>query len=97
MYSNINLRSGIIAGDTFNFLVSNGIANIQSVLVVPYLSSCANHNVNPFLSPYSTAGATPDPIPLEQFNIMLSGVNLILEMRSTTFRRSVTNLLPPIN
>ena len=86
MYSNINLRSGIIAGDTFNFLVSNGIANIQSVLVVPYLSSCANHNVNPFLSPYSTAGATPDPIPLEQFNIMLSGVNLILENEEYNFQ-----------
>ena len=71
--------SGVNAGDTFNFLVSNGIADIQSVLVVPYLSASANNNMNPFLSPYGTAGATPDPIPLQQFNIMLSGVNLFLE------------------
>ena len=71
--------SGVNAGDTFNFLVSNGIADIQNVLVVPYLSASANNSMNPFLSPYGTAGATPDPIPLQQFNIMLSGVNLFLE------------------
>jgi hypothetical protein len=78
--------SGINAGDTFNFLVSNGIADIQSVLVVPYLSSSANNNMNPFLSPYGTAGATPDPIPLQQFNIMLSGVNLFLENEEYDFQ-----------
>jgi len=71
--------TGVNAGDTFNFLVSNGIADIQSVLVVPYLSASANNGMNPFLSPYSTAGATPDPVPLQQFNILLSGVNLFLE------------------
>jgi len=71
--------SGVNAGDTFNLLVSNGIADIQSVLVVPFLSASANNNMNPFLSPYGTAGATPDPIPLQQFNILLSGVNLFLE------------------
>jgi hypothetical protein len=78
--------SGVNAGDTFNFLVSNGIADIQSVLVVPYLSASANSNMNPFLSPYSTAGATPDPIPLQQFNIMLSGVNLFLENEEYDFQ-----------
>jgi len=63
-FSNTSLLdqfTGVNAGDTFNFLVSNGIADIQSVLVVPYLSASANNNMNPFLSPYSTAGATPDP------------------------------------
>jgi len=78
--------TGVNAGDTFNFLVSNGIADIQSVLVVPFLSSSANDGMNPFLSPYSTAGATPDPIPLQQFNIMLSGVNLFLENEEYDFQ-----------
>jgi len=78
--------SGVNAGDTFNFLVSNGIADIQSVLVVPFLSSSANNGMNPFLSPYSTAGATPDPIPLQQFNILLSGVNLFLENEEYDFQ-----------
>jgi hypothetical protein len=78
--------SGVNAGDTFNFLVSNGIADIQSVLVVPFLSSSGNNNMNLFLSPYSTAGATPDPIPLQQFNILLSGVNLFLENEEYDFQ-----------
>jgi len=78
--------TGVNAGDTFNFLVSNGIADIQSVLVVPFLSSSANNGMNPFLSPYSTAGATPDPIPLQQFNILLSGVNLFLENKEYDFQ-----------
>jgi len=78
--------NGVNAGDTFNFLVSNGISDIQSVLVVPFLSSSANDNMNPFLSPYSTAGATPDPVPLQQFNILLSGVNLFLENEEYDFQ-----------
>jgi len=78
--------NGVNAGDTFNFLVSNGISDIQSVLVVPFLSSSANNNMNPFLSPYGTAGATPDPIPLQQFNILLSGVNLFLENEEYDFQ-----------
>jgi len=78
--------NGVNAGDTFNFLVSNGISDIQSVLVVPFLSSSANGGMNPFLSPYSTAGATPDPIPLQQFNILLSGVNLFLENSEYDFQ-----------
>jgi len=78
--------NGVNAGDTFNFLVSNGISDIQSVLVVPFLSSSANDGMNPFLSPYSTAGATPDPVPLQQFNILLSGVNLFLENEEYDFQ-----------
>ena len=40
--------TGVNAGDKFNFLVSNGIADIQSVLVVPFLSASANDGMNPF-------------------------------------------------
>jgi len=70
-----------IAGNntSFNILVSNGIANIQSVLVVPFLSASANGtSYNTLLSPVSSSGATPDPIVLTNFNILVSGVNLFL-------------------
>ena len=76
----------ISGGATFNFLVSNGIADIQSVLVVPFVSPSANGNLNSLLSPYSSSGATPDPIPLQQFNILLSGVNLFLENEDYDFQ-----------
>lgn len=73
------------AGSPFNFLVSNGIANIQSVLVVPFLSSSANVGRRGVLSPFSSAGATPDPIPLSNFNILISGVNLFLNNEDYDF------------
>jgi hypothetical protein len=79
--------TSIGAGDTFNFLVSNGIANIQSVLVVPFISASANGTgvKKGVLSPSSSAGATPDPIPLTNFNILLSGVNLFLNNEDYDF------------
>jgi hypothetical protein len=79
--------TSIGAGDTFNFLVSNGIANIQSVLVVPFISASANGTGTKkgVLSPSSSAGATPDPIPLTNFNILLSGVNLFLNNEDYDF------------
>jgi hypothetical protein len=75
-----------IAGNntSFNILVSNGISNIQSVLIVPFLNSSANPvSTTPLLldtvlSPFSTSGATPDPITLTNINIQISGVNLFL-------------------
>jgi hypothetical protein len=71
--------SNIGAGDSFNILVSNGIADIQSVLVVPFLTPTANGTAfNTLLSPFSTSGATPDPIVLTNFNILVSGMNLFL-------------------
>jgi len=64
----------------------NLLGSILSVLVVPFLSASANDGVNPFLSPYGNAGATPDPIPLQQFNILLSGVNRFLENEEYDFQ-----------
>jgi hypothetical protein len=75
----------IAQSSPFNFLVSNGISNIKSVLVVPFLSKSANAcigttatGISTITSPFSTSGATPDPITLTNFNILVSGVNLFL-------------------
>jgi hypothetical protein len=80
--------SGIKPDDNFNFLVSNGIPNIKSVLVVPYVAGGDNGATTPtagdglaystLLSPYASTPAMPDPIPLSNFNILVSGVNLFL-------------------
>lgn len=83
--------AGIKAGDPFNFLVTNGLQNIQSVLVVPLIasasngaSSVSNASITPagalptLISGTSTTGGTPDPIMLANFNILVSGVNLFL-------------------
>jgi hypothetical protein len=83
--------SGIAAGDNFNFLVSNGINNIKSVLVVPFISTKNTGTVlatlpySSFLNPCSSAPATPDPIMLSNFNIMVSGINLFLNNENYDF------------
>jgi len=77
----------IASGSPFNILVSNGISDIQSVLVVPFIQAAANNTtavsatnavLSTLLSPFSTSGATPDPIIISNFNILVSGMNLFL-------------------
>lgn len=69
---------GISAGTPFNVLVSNGITDIQGVLVAPFIATSANCGISTVLSPFSTSGGSCDPIALTNFNILVSGVNLFL-------------------
>ena len=70
----------------FNNLISNGIANIKSVLCLPFYSSTqsttyvpSTMSVIPIQSPFDPAGAGPtSPLcMLTQFNIQISGQNAI--------------------
>ncbi len=93
--------STINPDDNFNFLVSNGIPNIKSVLVVPYIPAGSNGsftdangkqtnnglNYSTLLSPFASTPATPDPIPLSNFNILVSGVNLFLNNQLYDFEQ----------
>ena len=71
---------------SFNNLITNGIANIKSVLILPYFSSSPNPSVNGlptglpvFQSPYDTAGCcTTSPLAMiTNFNVVISGQNAI--------------------
>jgi hypothetical protein len=73
------------AGQNFNFLASNGINRIRSVLVVPFINTTTtggianiNTNINSFTTPCSPTPAMPDPIMLSNFNILISGMNLFI-------------------
>jgi hypothetical protein len=67
------------SNQVFNNLVTNGIANIKSVLVLPFYTSTANQGLLPFQSPFDPAGGGPtSPLCLmTQFNIQISGQNAI--------------------
>jgi hypothetical protein len=69
----------ITAGQTYNQLITNGIANIKTVACFPYFQASANGGISPLLSPYDPAGAgTTSPLALQtQFNIQVSGQNSI--------------------
>lgn len=63
----------------FNNLITNGIANIKSVLVLPFWSAAGNGGLSPFLSPFDPAGGGPTSpmVQFLQFNIQISGQNAI--------------------
>jgi hypothetical protein len=62
---------GVPAGDTFNHLLSNGIANLKACLIVPMLNRL-NNNVNVF-----DDGLPQSYAHISQFNIMVGGSNVL--------------------
>lgn len=74
-YQVLNVADGAV----YNNLVTNGIANIKSVLVLPFFTKTSNQGLLPFQSPFDPAGGGPtSPLCLmTQFNIQISGQNAI--------------------
>ena len=73
----------------FNILVSNGIPNIRSVLVVPLLPVASNGaggiRTGSILSPFSSTPASPDPLAILNFQIQVSGKNLFINQLQYDF------------
>lgn len=84
----------ITAGQTFNSLITNGIANIKSVLVLPYYQASSNGGLDPLLSPFDPAGAGPtSPLSLfTQFNIQISGQNAIYNTQRYSYEQFMNQL-----
>lgn len=110
MYNDIFQYSfdNIASGSPFNLLVSNGIPNIRSVLVVPLLAQAQNGiqstmtgatanrtliTSNTLLSPFTTTGGTPDPIAIGNFNIQISGKNLFISNLEYNYEAFVEQLV----
>ena len=69
----------------FNILVTNGIPNIRSVLVLPLLNSSTNGvaaagavRSSSILSPFASTPSSPDPLIIQNFQIQVSGKNLFI-------------------
>ena len=89
------------AGQQFNNLLTNGIANIKSVLILPYFSAttAAVGGINPstnlppgipvYQSPFDPAGAGPtSPLTLlTNFNVVVSGQNSIYNTQRYSFEQ----------
>lgn len=81
----------------FNNLITNGIANIKSVLILPFYSTTmatASQPVIEYLSPFDTAGGgTCAPMAsINNFNVQISGQNAIYNMQKYTFEEWVNQL-----
>jgi hypothetical protein len=91
-YQVLNIGGG--GNTTFNNLITNGIANIKSVLIIPFYSQT---NVSPiggftqpspvYQSPFDPAGTgcTSPLITLGNFNVQISGQNAIYNTQRYTF------------
>jgi hypothetical protein len=92
--------SGVGPSQPFNNLITNGIANIKSVLIIPYLSSSTGSAGAPgtsfcglptgiaqYQSPYDPAGSgSTAPFALfTQFNVVISGQNAIYNTEQYAF------------
>ena len=69
----------------FNILVTNGIPNIRSVLVLPLLPSASNGTAaagavrtSTILSPFCSTPSSPDPLIIQNFQVQISGKNLFI-------------------
>jgi hypothetical protein len=74
----------------FNNLITNGIANIKSVLIIPFYSSTSqtqNNNYLEWQSPFDPAGcgATAPYVNIGNFNVQISGQNAIYNMQKYNF------------
>jgi len=85
------------SGD-FNFLVSNGLPGLKSVVVMPFLPQASNGTVggagvyangvlsSSLLSPFSSSGGAPDPVALTNFNVQISGRNIFNDNEQYDFQ-----------
>ena len=88
---------GIKAGNTFNQLVTNGIAGIKSVLVLPFHSAVAavNNTISPLQSCFDPAGGgTTSPLTLlNNFNVVISGQNAIYNSERYSYEQFLNQLI----
>jgi hypothetical protein len=91
----------VTQGQNFNNLITNGIAGIKSVLVLPFHSASAqattsqfNNLISPLQSCFDTAGGgTTSPLTyLNNFNVVISGQNAIYNTQRYTYEAFLNQL-----
>ncbi len=79
-------------GSRITELLTNGVADQTRVLVCPFLNSTSNDGTSAFQSCVSTDGATTSPIQLNEFNILLSGANVLQQNYRYTYEMFLEQL-----
>jgi hypothetical protein len=87
---------GVGGGSTFNNLITNGIAGIRSVLVIPFHSAvtAVNNAISPLQSAFDSAGGgTTSPLTfLNNFNVVISGQNALYNSQRYTYENFLNQL-----
>ena len=96
----------VAANSNFNNLITNGIAGIQTILVLPFYNAgtlptltttfpaSGNNGITPYQSPFTTeGGGTTSPLCLlGNFNVVISGQNAIYNTERYTYEQFTQQL-----
>lgn len=96
--------SSVKAGAQFNFLLTNGISNIKSVLILPFfpniltaneLGATATVGYPVYQSPFDCAGCGPtSPLTsIQNFNVVVAGQNMIYNTQQYNFEQFLNQLV----
>jgi len=88
----------------FNFLLTNGISNIKSVLILPFfpnvsktgeLGATTDVTYPPYQSPFDPAGTGPvsPMVSLRNFNVVVAGQNMIYNTQQYNFEQFLNQLV----
>jgi hypothetical protein len=88
--------NNVDAGSDFNFLVSNGLPNLKSLVMMGFLPTSANGVAgvgswagvasSSLLSPFSSSGGSCDPVAITNFQVQISGQNLFNDTKQYDFQ-----------
>ena len=93
-----------VTNSPFNILVSQGIPNLKSVLVLALLPVLSNGTAatggvfatgvtsSSILSPFSSTPSSPDPLSIQNFQIQISGKNLFISQLQYDYENFVQQL-----
>lgn len=63
---------------SFNYIATNGIANLKYVVVIPFINSANNLNLSPLLSPFTSEPGTSSPcINISNIQLLLAGERVL--------------------
>ena len=83
-------------GGSFNFLITNGIANIKSVLILPFFTSSGTQvtSQKPWQSPFDPAGCGPTSpaAHISNFNVVIAGQNMIYNTQKYSYEQYLNQL-----
>jgi len=84
----------VASAGLFNNLITNGLANITKVLVLPFFTTAANGAISPLTSPFDAAGTgvTSPLCLLSQFQVVVSGANALYNTQRYSYQQFVEQL-----
>jgi hypothetical protein len=95
-------RVSVLNNQTFNYNITNSLAGIHAIVIIPFIASTVHGLMtgmlspfSPAISPFATEPATTSPLlSISQFNVQLAGENVLANLLNYTFEEFLEQLAP---